>query len=413
MLREVLVYISTYIGLFVISYYIISIIMHKRIYDSYKMPKVLPKVTVIIPAYNEEEGIISTIKSVLEVDYPKDKMEVMVVDDGSKDSTYKKALSVKDSRLSVYTKSNGGKATALNFGIKKAKGSLIVTMDADSTVAKDALIKMIPFFSNQRIMCVSPSILVDKPRGILQRVQQIEYLLGVFLRRAFASVNALHITPGAFSAYRKDFFEKYGGFEVGNLTEDMEMALRIQYNGYRIESSDYSLAYTTAPNKFLPLLKQRRRWYFGLARNFMKYSEIFSRKFGEMGLIVLPTAVLTIFFSIFLTSYILINSLLDLKRTFNLLQGINFNFMSWFKLADFTLSTYLTSIFSNPIMIFAIIFVALLIFYMVFAKKRLQKEEHVKFSVIVFLAFYSFLFSFWWLISIFYALFYRKISWGK
>jgi cellulose synthase/poly-beta-1,6-N-acetylglucosamine synthase-like glycosyltransferase len=262
-------------------------------------------------------------------------------------------------------------------------------------------------------MCVSPSILVDKPRGILQRVQQIEYLLGVFLRRAFASVNALHITPGAFSAYRKDFFEKYGGFEVGNLTEDMEMALRIQYNGYRIESSDYSLAYTTAPNKFLPLLKQRRRWYFGLARNFMKYSEIFSRKFGEMGLIVLPTAVLTIFFSIFLTSYILINSLLDLKRTFNLLQGINFNFMSWFKLADFTLSTYLTSIFSNPIMIFAIIFVALLIFYMVFAKKRLQKEEHVKFSVIVFLAFYSFLFSFWWLISIFYALFYRKISWGK
>jgi len=163
-------------------------------------------VTIVIPAYNEERSIASTIASALALDYPKERLEIIVVDDGSKDRTYeiaKRYESEQHPRIRVLTKPNGGKGTALNLGIKNSASDVVVTMDADTYVDRKTLKKMIGLFDSTRIMCVAPAIGVYNPKGIWQRIQQIEYYLGVFLRKSFASMNAIHITPGAFSAYRQ------------------------------------------------------------------------------------------------------------------------------------------------------------------------------------------------------------------
>jgi len=415
-LLVVLIYVSAYIGFFAITYYFLNLVSkRKEILPEFSKIEndKIPFVSVIIPAFNEEKGIARTLESAIGLDYPKDKIEIIVVDDGSKDDTYKIASKFKSKSVRVYRlEKNQGKGAAMNYAIKKAKGEIIVTMDADKLIVKKGTLKhMISNFKDPKIMCVAPMIAIYKPKGILGRVQQVEYMLGVFLRKAFASMNAIHITPGAFSVYRKSFFDKYGGFDAGNITEDMEMALRIQYNHYIIENDTMSLVYTPAINKFVPLYKQRRRWYVGLLSNFMHYKKLFSKKYGAMGLIVMPVALITVVLSVILTIYTLINSLIRLRKELALLESINFNILNNFEFNTFVLERYLFFIFSNPIWIFSFIFIGVLIGYMIFAKSKIKKHSNIKFSLIFFILLYSFLFAFWWSISFIYMIFNRKVAW--
>jgi len=412
MLREVLIYLSVYIGLFAAAYYFLSFIGVKRCYKKIPENK-LPMVSIIIPAYNEEKSIKDTVMSALNLDYPKNKLEIIVVDDGSIDRTYSVIRKIRDKRLRVFRKKNRGKGAALNYGIRRARGEIIITMDADTFAEEDALKKMVYYFSNPKVMCVAPSMAIYKPRKILERIQQIEYLMGVFLRKAFSSMNAIHITPGAFSAYRKKFFDKYGLFDENNITEDMEMSLRIQYNDFIVENSDESVVYTKAPSTFLSLLKQRRRWYYGLTKNLWHYRKLFSRKYGQLGMIVLPVAATTILFSIILTSYLLINTLLKVKKEIIMFNSINFNFSNIFVFNKYIFERWLFLFFSKPITIFFIIFSLILVAYLSFAKSRVTKYSGIKLSIIYFLVFFYVLFAFWWIVSLFYVIFVRKISWGK
>lgn len=415
MLKNILIYISSFVGLFGFTYYLLSLLLLDKIE---KKPKILrsklPPVTIIIPAYNEEETIERTILSALEIDYPKNRFEIIMVDDGSTDNTYKLAKKIKDSRLKVLTKKNGGKASALNMGIKKSKGEIIFTMDADTYVEKNALPLMIDYFVNDpKVMCVTPSMVVHKPKGILQRVQQMEYLLGIFLRKAFATMGSVHVTPGAFSSYRKIFFERYGGFDEHNITEDMEMALRIQRYHHIIQCSDRSIAYTTVPRKFIDVWNQRKRWYYGWIYNFVKYKKLFSKDYGQMGTIVLPIAVTTIFLSIILTFFLVFNALQRLKHELDFLQGINFNFMSSFELSWFVIEKFFFLLFSNPIFLILILFIGIVTFYLFFAKNRVSKYSGSFLSMILFILLYSLLYTFWWLSGMFYYFVLKRITWGK
>ncbi|HJX50612.1 MAG TPA: glycosyltransferase family 2 protein [Candidatus Nanoarchaeia archaeon] len=259
---KIIIYLSIYIGLVSTTFYILSFIADLKKSKLFYRDDELPRVSVLIPAYNEEETIENTIKSILNSDYPD--FEVIVVDDGSKDKTLEMAKKIKDSRLHIFHKKNGGKGTALNLGISKAKGEIIFTMDADTFVHPQSMKRMVRYFKNERVMSVTPAMIIHNPKTILQRIQHIEYLMGLFLRKAFASLESIYIAPGAFSAYRKIFFDKYGGYDVGNITEDLEMALRIQSKGYITENCPTAPAYTVAPSKFKELMIQRRRWYYGL-----------------------------------------------------------------------------------------------------------------------------------------------------
>jgi cellulose synthase/poly-beta-1,6-N-acetylglucosamine synthase-like glycosyltransferase len=174
--------------------------------SSKKMERTDLSVSIIIPAYNEEKSIVRTIDSAVNLDYPRKNMEIIVVDDGSKDSTYSLAkehidfLRKKYSSLNikVFTKKNGGKGSALNLGIEKCSGEIVVSMDADTFANPDAIKKMMGYFYNEEVMSVTPTLAVYQPKTIWQRVQHIEYYLGTFLRKSFALLNAMHVYSRSF-----------------------------------------------------------------------------------------------------------------------------------------------------------------------------------------------------------------------
>ncbi|MEK6818731.1 MAG: glycosyltransferase [Nanoarchaeota archaeon] len=412
---NVLVYILAYIGFVASSFYVINLFAYYKRRQS-ERESIEKKVTILIPAYNEEKSIEKTIKSALSLNYPKEKLEVIVIDDGSKDKTYelaKRFASNQNLVVKVLTKKNGGKGTALNLGIKNASGEIIVSMDADSFVSPDALKKMIYYFKNEKVMAVTPSMGVYKPSGFLQRIQQIEYYMGVFLRKSFATMNAIHITPGAFSAYRKSFFEKYGGYDEKNITEDLEIALRIQSKNFIIENSPKSVVYTIAPKSFRSLLVQRRRWYTGLVKNLWSYKKLFGFKKGPLGYLVLPVAVSTILLSVILTSYVVIKTSIDIKDEIISLQAINFRFQDSIDINKYIIETFFYRIFSSPTFLISIIFIFLLIFYMFFSRKQMQYTDNLKINFIMFIFFYSILFTIWWIFSFLYILFNKKVVWRK
>ncbi|MFW5846566.1 MAG: glycosyltransferase [Nanoarchaeota archaeon] len=414
MISNFLIYLSSYIGIIIFIFYTLNIFGRKNIKkktDLVFREKESPFVSIIIPAYNEQKGIARTIESALGIDYPEDKLEIIVVDDGSKDKTLEIAKKYSSEKVKVFSKKNGGKGSALNYGISKSQGEIVVTMDADSIVKPNALKNQVVYFRNPDVMCVSPIVAIYNPKNILERIQQIEYLLGVYLREAFASVNAVHITPGAFSAYRKSFFEEHGGFDTDNLTEDMEMALRIHAHHLIVENSLESIVYTKPPRKFKQLLIQRKRWYIGLIRNFLKYKRLFTKEHKSLGLVVLPSAIFAIMVTVILTLIIAIRSIIDTKKQFNFLQSVNFNIFSTIEFSKYAIESFIINFFTDPIMLFFILFILMTWGYMIFAKRKVKEHSNIRLSLPLFLALYSFLFAFWWVISFIYHFLTKKVSW--
>ncbi len=411
----VLMYTLSYIGLIATSFYVINLFLYYRKVREPE-PKADKTVSIIIPAYNESKGIARTIKSVLSLDYPEGKLEVIIVDDGSRDNTYelaKRFASDKNPKVRVFRKKNGGKGSALNLGISKADGEIIITMDADTFVRKDALKVMIGYFYDEDVMAVSPSMGVYKPKGIWGRILQIEYYMGVFLRKSFATVNAIHITPGAFSAYRKNFFLEHGGFDEHNLTEDLEVALRIQSKYGIIENAEKAVAYTYSPESFKALLYQRRRWYSGLIQNLWNYKRLFGFKHGALGYIVLPTAVVTVLLSVILTIYTVLRVSLQLTDDMRFLRSINFEFGGWFDFNSYLFERFFYTLFSRPVFILVILFLIMLGLYIHFSRKKMGYKEGIKINFVLFSMFYSLLFAFWWIVSAFYVSFNRKVAWRE
>ncbi|MEI7718285.1 MAG: glycosyltransferase [archaeon] len=420
MIVTIITYTSIYLGIVATTFYILSFLINKDNKKPLFTDKELPFLTIIIPAYNEEKSIKRTIETALASDYPKNKFEIIVVDDGSKDNTLKIARSMQNKFVKVFTKVNGGKASALNLAISKARGEVIITMDADTFIEKNSAIEMIRYFKDREVMSVTPSIILHEPKGILQRVQQMEYVLGIFLRKVFASLNSIHVTPGAFSAYRKSFFDKYGGYigmESGNLTEDLEMALRIQSHGYKIENSVNSAVYTVAPNKFKALTVQRRRWYMGLLKNMWTYKRLFGPKYGDLGMVLLPLAWISIFFSVFALFYLGYSIVAQGLQEFALLNSVNFDLSYRYGLLfnpamwQEVTSRNLFVIFSRPQIIFLVFFVFLTAFYLIYASKKIGRIKGAWLSLPLFYIFFAVFFAFWWAVSIVYSIFNIKGKW--
>jgi peptidoglycan-N-acetylglucosamine deacetylase len=409
----VLLYVSIYLGLVATTFYIIGYHQDKKKKKLLFSDAELPKVSIIIPAYNEEKSIERTIESIIKSDYPKSKFEIIIVDNNSRDKTVQiiKKMQEKYNGLKFYHEKKQGKGSALNLGIKKARGDIIFSMDADTFVDTQSVKEMTRYFKNPEVMSVTPSMLIHKPKGILQRIQQAEYLFGLFIRKAFTSVNAIHVTPGAFSAYRKSFFEKHGMYDEDNITEDLEMSLRIQYYGYTIEYSPEAPAYTIAPDKIKTLTIQRRRWYVGLMRNTWKYKKIISPKYGDLGVFVLPIAWISIFFSVFVINYFLFKIIIDAKKELVFLRSVNFDFTSILGVSRYTIERLLFNTFSNPIIIFFLFFVIVLGIYMKFATKKVGKVKGLPITVALYFLFFATLFGFWWTVSIIYTLLNKKVSW--
>jgi len=297
-----------------------------------------PIVTVVVPVWNEEKTLGGTIKSLLALDYPKDKLDIIIVDDGSTDNTRAVANSFKaHPEIRVYSKTNGGKHTAVNLGISKAKGEFLGCLDADSFVDKDALTRIVRCFEDPKVMAVTPAIKVHTPENILQKMQSVEYDMGIFLRKVYGSMNAIHVAPGPFSIFRKEVFDKLGGYVKAHNTEDMEFAMRMHKNHYPIANVYDSYVYTVTPKTVKGLYKQRLRWVYGFLENAKDYrSMIFNKKYGNLGVFTLPAAIISIFAALFFTGLALTRLFTNAWRKVVEIQavGIPFRFewprFDWF-----------------------------------------------------------------------------------
>lgn len=254
-------------------------------------PNVSPTemVSVIVPAYNEEKSIATSIDSLLSQDYSN--FEVIVVDDGSTDMTFEKAKGYEGTRVKVIHQDNRGKAEALNTGIRSSSGTIILTVDADTRLKSGALSALASrFSSDQRLGALSGNVKVDKPRGLLQRLQEVEYTTGIgLIRKGQSMLASVMIVPGPIAAFRKEAVEKVRYFSSHTFAEDFDITLAILKERYRVEYEDKAIAYTIAPRGVEDLLKQRRRWYRGMMQVLAKHEDMFFRKqYGVAGLYGIP-----------------------------------------------------------------------------------------------------------------------------
>ncbi len=320
-----LTYAIAFFSLFTVNVYLLLYLRHRNEYRSRPEPVKgwTPLVTVIMPAYNEERYIGASLESLLKLDYPKDRLEILVIDDGSTDGTASAAKSFegRGSPVRVIRKKNGGKGAALNFGIKRAKGELIATMDADSFVTPKTIREMIPYFADPEVMAVTPAVKIRPSGSWLKELQRIEYLMILFSRKLLSFIESVPVTPGPFSMFRAQVFGIVGGFHEDNLVEDQEIALRIQSHNLKIRSSLTADVYTEPPESMKDLLKQRVRWQRGGFRNYWEYRRMMKPEFGDFGMYSIPMqfATITAFFallglmlySIFSTPYYVQYMLLD------------------------------------------------------------------------------------------------------
>ncbi|MFT3945420.1 MAG: glycosyltransferase [Agriterribacter sp.] len=261
-----------------------------------------PPVSIIVPAYNEEVNAVKTIKNLLQQNYPD--FDIIFVDDGSKDNTWQKVSDAfhNHPQVTVLTKSNGGKASALNYGISRAKNDYVVCIDADTQLKHDAIAQLMKRFSplpgheaSQEIIgAVAGNVKVGNEHTLLTKWQSIEYTTAQnFDRRAFDLINGITVVPGAIGAFRKEAIEKAGGFTTDTLAEDCDLTIRILRNGYRVVNCTEAIAVTEAPETVKQFMKQRFRWSYGIMQAFWKNRDAcFNPKYKGLGMLALPNVLL-------------------------------------------------------------------------------------------------------------------------
>lgn len=290
----ILNYSIAFFSLFTVLFFILLFIKYRaRIHKKPEARDWRPTVSIVIPAYNEAQHISETIESVLSMDYPEELLDVIVVDDGSTDSTLEIAKRF-EPKVRVFTKPNAGKGAALNFGLRHAKGKLVATMDADSAVTPGTIRELLPLFVDEEVMAVTPAVKVKPKNKLISELQRIEYLMILFSRKLLSFIDAVPVTPGPFSMFRKKVFDEIGGFDEHNLVEDQEICLRIQSANYKVRSSMSAIVYTEAPQNMKDLLKQRVRWQRGGLRNYWRYRFLIRPEYGDFGMFFVPLNYITI-----------------------------------------------------------------------------------------------------------------------
>ncbi len=306
-MREVILWILSFISLLVSLFWLQVIYLKNK---EKKMIKDYPSVSILIPAYNEEGNIAKTIRSILNLDYPKEKIKIIVINDNSTDNTKEIASKFKNI-LVIDNKHKGiGKASALNQGLRFVNTELFAVLDADSEVSRDSLKKLVQMFDDKKTAAAISRIKVKNLKNIFTHIQRIEYILATFIRKLMSKIDTLHITPGVLSVYRTNVIKKLKNFDENNITEDLEIAMRLRYYNYNVKMNDEAVTYTNVPNSFKNLWEQRIRWFRGFIQNNLRYRKMFmSKKHGLMGKLQLPLNAIT-FFTILLTFFLLIYELI-------------------------------------------------------------------------------------------------------
>lgn len=268
-------------------------IYHKRLERMEPPLRDSPLVSIIVPAFNEERVIARSIESLVETDYPN--KEIIVVDDGSTDNTFAIASSYGRLGVKVYRKENGGKHSALNYGIRLSSGEIIVTVDADSIIARGAVRALVRKFQDDAVNAVCGNIKVLNRVNWVTRCQALEYVAGInIFRRAFDLFGAVAVVPGALGAYRRSVLEEGGFYDPDTIVEDFDTTIKTLKSGKIVQASSDAIAYTEAPVSLGDLYRQRMRWYRGNFQTIRKHRDAFlNSRYGFLYQLTLPFVLLT------------------------------------------------------------------------------------------------------------------------
>jgi poly-beta-1,6-N-acetyl-D-glucosamine synthase len=284
------------IAFFITSYPIIPAAKFKELEDHLPENKTTPLVSILVPAYNEQGVITRTITSLLSLKY--ERKEIIIIDDGSSDLTRFVAQGYKKQGVKVVSKPNGGKASALNFGLLFAKGDIVITIDADSMVTRDAVDKIVQAMeSDPNNVAVAGNIKVLNSKSTITKIQELEYIMAInTIRRAFALFGAVMVIPGAFGAFKKKTVLEVGGYDTDTQTEDFDITIKLLKTHGAVSSSSAAHAYTEVPSSWKSLYKQRVRWGTGTFQTIIKHKDIFSNsRYGALHSFVFPIMLFSLF----------------------------------------------------------------------------------------------------------------------
>jgi poly-beta-1,6-N-acetyl-D-glucosamine synthase len=246
-----------------------------------------PLVSILIPAWNEEVGLLATIKTLLGSSYKN--MEIVVVNDGSTDNSdrmvrvflrrYEEAMADvpydKHIRILYHYQQNGGKGSALNTAIALSHGDILMSIDADCVVTETAVEHFVAAFRDPQVMAAVGNVRVGNTKTLIGVIQSLEYTFGFYQKKADSVLNTIYIVGGAAGAFRRAVFDQLGGYDGSNITEDIELSTRVQKAGMKIVYVPDAIVYTEGASTLQGLLKQRLRWKRGRFQTFWKHSDLF------------------------------------------------------------------------------------------------------------------------------------------
>lgn len=370
-----------------------------------------PAVTIIVPCWNEETTIEKTINSLLGLNYPKDKLHIFLIDDGSTDNTWSVICKFeKYPNIKTFHKENGGKHTALNLGISQAETDFVGCLDADSIVHPEALVRIMSYFErNLKVMAVVPSVVVNNPRNIIEKAQSFEHFITVFVRKMHSFLGAVCVLPGPFSIYKKKVFYDLGFYHQAYNVEDTEMAYRMQKNHYKIDDCHDAYVYTNMPKTIPKLYRQRLRWIYGVINNIIDYRGLaFKKQYGNFSMLIMPSII------IFMSSAVYV----FFKGVYHFLKFISTKILEF----QLTGGSYL---FSHPNHYLDVFFLptqsslfllflaySLIILSGVIGRKMVEGKWNLSIdNAIYFFAIFSFLAPFWLMKAVYNTIISKKPAW--
>lgn len=277
LIRLVLISLVIFLGILLIRFFTLlwfGFLQHaERDIQGDRSDVELPPVSVIVPAYNEGPVLERAIQSLLRLDYPE--YEVLIIDDGSPDDTLATAAALEGVYegvpVRVFSKPNGGKATALNLGIENSRHPFILCMDADSTVEPQLLRRAIPHLEDPTVGAVAGNVKIENRDRLITRLQALEYIEGLNMpRRAQGFIAAVNIVPGPVGVFRREALTDVGGYDTDTFAEDADLTLKLISSGWKIVYEDQAIAWTQAPERWLDLVQQRYRWTRGILQAIRK-----------------------------------------------------------------------------------------------------------------------------------------------
>ncbi|MEK7140366.1 MAG: glycosyltransferase, partial [Patescibacteria group bacterium] len=331
-----------------------------------------------------------------------------LVDDGSTDGTWQAIKKFdKYSHIKIFRKENGGKHTALNLGLAHSETDFFGCLDADSMVDSEALVRIMSYFEkDESAMAVTPSIIVNSPKNIIENAQKVEYHISIFAKRVLGFLGAIHVTPGPFTIFKKEVFDNLGPYHYAHNTEDMEIAYRMQKHHYKIDYCNDAYVYTNAPKTVQKLYRQRLRWIYGFINNTIDYRDIlFRKKYGNFSTFTVPAGIVSIFTVSFVIGrlvYSLGNFVFDKIMQFG---AVGFHFSIQAQNFDpFFMNT-------EPFIFISVFIYILVIISIVLGRRIIEGKWRLSWSALYFFSIFSVIAPFWLLRAIFNTVISQEPAW--